>query len=486
MFGCSNRSQIFSMEQTNQRTPRRRSKNSNKKSSVANTVIEGNTDGVLSNQSNSNNQAEGPSQPIAIIPSKPIIIPPDHFDSTESNEPEKKGKKDEEKKKSIWAKLKNYAWRITASYIWLGWLTSNIGFGESVANFKAQVLRQVVTALSSLGFVPTNEAYLPTILKVGWMILITAFNPLELLVWVWLYIVSFPVLIFGASLYKSWNVYYSRKEKAANSNLKAQTNEKKKQSKRGLAKPKARSRIQVFTLSIISMLGWFLLFGGAQSRPVLISGAVLAGWIFWLSMMRLFRLAKVSTEDPTTPHNTLRKVGRFFINLARVNSVEDFETKHEVEQALHTHKVSRWFCKRIANVIGSSIREDRIPGLVLADYGLSLIFVGAAAILFWALVIKSAVSGLTFSECFYFSISYFLPNTQFSGSTSSLPLWVKWGPAATAWTLFVLYIGPVGGVVPERQKHTIERFSQTYKIYRSHIRKLNRSIQRLKRIEIVD
>jgi hypothetical protein len=416
------------------------------------------------------------------------VIEPEQIEVLEPEEPEAGEAKSAglPTKKTLWAKIKSYAWRTTAAYLWISWLMSFFGFRGVEDAIKTRILQQIVSLFSTIGFSPVNDAYLPTIFKIGWMILITAFNPIELFLGFWLYVLFFPLTALGGGAFKLWFFVSQKNSKLKKSVEQAQAaSNGKKRSIKGLSGPKGRSKIQVFALSLFSLFAWFLLFGGSSSRLPLILGAFLSGWVFWYAMMRLVRLAKISLEDPNTPYHSLRRVGRFLVRTAENMIKSPFSTRQEIEHAVTGHKFARWACKRIANLLGGALNENKISSLILADYGLSLIFVGASAILFWALVIKAASVTMPLYDCLYSSISYFLPNTQLTGVSDSLPLWVKLGPAATAWVLFVLYIGPVGEIVPDRQKQAVERFGQTYKIFRQHLRHLNRNIQRMRRIKVV-
>ena len=421
-------------------------------------------------------------------PSDVIVYQPEQMEILEPEETETGAAKSTglPVKKSLWGKIKSYAWRITAAYLWISWLISFFGFRGIEDDVKSRILRQIVSLFSTIGFSPVNDTYLPTIFKIGWMILITAFNPIELFLGFWLYVLFFPLLVLGGGAFKVWGYVSQGDSKLTKSVEQAHAaSNGKKRSIKGLAGPKGRSRIQVFALSLFSLFAWFLLFGGASARLPLILGACLSGWVFWYAMMRLVRLAKISLEDPNTPYHSLRRIAGFLVKTAENMMKNPFSTKQEIEHSITGHKLARWVCKRIANLLGATLNENKISSLILADYGLSLIFVGASAILFWALVIKAVAVTMPLYDCLYFSVSYFLPNIQLTGVSDALPLWTKLGPAVTAWVLFVLYIGPVGEVVPDRQKQAVERFNQTYKIYRQHLRRLNRNLQKMRRIKVV-
>lgn len=440
--------------------------------------------GVGATATNGNHQKSGQAAATQVK-----VIPAEHVEviaagGSGKEEPKKNGA---EQKKTFRARLKSYFWRLTASYLWLYLIVMHIGHQSWVVGFKSELLRQVVTGLSSIGFAPVNEVYLPTVFKIGWLILITAFNPFELFLGFWLYaFIGFPCLVIWSVGSRLWRLIFRGKKTKVETVIEQAKEETKsnstKKSGKGLRRPKWRSRFQVYTLSFLALLAWFLLFGGATSRGPLVLGAVITGWVFWLSMMRLFGLAKITTESPTALHNMLRKASGTLFRIAEGTIKNPFTNQQDLDTSIRMHKFIRWVTIRLARIIRSA--KDKVPGLVLSDYGLSLVLVGTTAVLFWALVIKSALLSLTLADSLYLSVSYFLPNIHFEGGSNPLPTWADIGLGATAFILFVLYIGPVVEVVPDRQKHARERFIQTFRVYRDDIRKLKKSQQRLKHIVV--
>jgi hypothetical protein len=129
---------------------------------------------------------------------------------------------------------------------------------------------------------------------------------------------------------------------------------------------------------------------------------------------------------------------------------------------------------RLALFIKSKRGKDIVSLAVLADYIMYLVMVAAAAVLFWGLTTKLVANRVPLPLCLQFSISHFLPGIQPRIIDSAVPMWTSIGPAATAWILFVLYVGPAGSLLPEKQRAAIKVLSQDYSHYRRAVLTLGR------------
>ncbi len=120
--------------------------------------------------------------------------------------------------------------------------------------------------------------------------------------------------------------------------------------------------------------------------------------------------------------------------------------------------------------------------LVFAEYIISLIMVAASAVLFWALVISVAgPDSVPLFDSVRRSAAYFFPGIEPSSVGVRLPYWAIIGPAATGWILFVLYIGPAGSVLPERQRAASVEVTNAYRVFRHHIVVLGHAARRRER-----
>ena len=85
------------------------------------------------------------------------------------------------KQKKLSTVVKSWSWRMTASYLWLTFLARFFS-GHDVANeLETHWNSALASFLSSIGFAPANPHDLEEVLKVGWVLTITAFKPVEFL-----------------------------------------------------------------------------------------------------------------------------------------------------------------------------------------------------------------------------------------------------------------------------------------------------------------
>jgi hypothetical protein len=158
--------------------------------------------------------------------------------------------------------------------------------------------------------------------------------------------------------------------------------------------------------------------------------------------------------------------------------------KKDVDSQVTGSRLARWVCRKATLLLRGESARTRISLLVLCEYVFSLILVGVSAIVFWAILIKAAnPMSLSLSSCLRVSISYFLPGMKPPDLSGDLPLWAAIGPAATAWVLFVLYIGPAGSLLPERQKASIRSLVESYGYFRTLVLRLRADYKRMMKLK---
>src|SRR5208337_3559668 len=91
-------------------------------------------------------------------------------------------------KLTVRQRVKKTAWRMTAIYAWV-WFVSLLIFGaRRVDSAQSWLAYKLSDVLSSVGFAPPNGTALPMVLKVGWPLVITGFGPIQ--------IAALPIYIF--------------------------------------------------------------------------------------------------------------------------------------------------------------------------------------------------------------------------------------------------------------------------------------------------
>jgi len=105
----------------------------------------------------------------------------------------------------------------------------------------------------------------------------------------------------------------------------------------------------------------------------------------------------------------------------------------------------------------------------MADYVLSLITLGIAAISFWTLALRAALAPVAsdYSALLRYTMAHFFSGVSIPQRNATLPLWLDIGPSVTSWVLFVLFIGPTASLLPLRQQAFAARVELSYKRLRA-------------------
>src|SRR5205807_1916794 len=99
------------------------------------------------------------------------------------------------KPKTLVAKVKSWAWRLTAGYSWLHTLLILISGHDPLSGIETAVAMKAVTLLSFLGFAPVNAGHLPLVFLATWLLTIAAFSPVQVLIGLPLYVLVFPFTV---------------------------------------------------------------------------------------------------------------------------------------------------------------------------------------------------------------------------------------------------------------------------------------------------
>jgi hypothetical protein len=354
--------------------------------------------------------------------------------------------------KTLRARVKSWAWRLTAAVVLLRWLLFITGINV-FDDLQTRIVSKIVSALSAIGFAPVNADYLPRVLKFTWVLIITGFSPLQVLVGLPLYIIVFPFTVIG------YLVFHEALDVAPKST--------QDDSRSGL-RPKGRD-FPLVSLTMSLLLGWFVLYGGSVSRRPVFVGLVLSGVLFLTLAYRSFLRANPVDETDTAVFAALAVKG----HAIAVQTIEGVMNKPPTTKmaAISALKVGQLIYIKPFRWITLFFRgrrgRDRIAVIILSKYVVSLLFLAMSAILFWAFAMRIAVplEATSFVTSIRLSASHFLPGVN-QTSPASLPLWAEFGPALTAWILFVIYIGPAASVLSQNQKDFIRQMAPSYQLLR--------------------
>ena len=361
-------------------------------------------------------------------------------------------------------RAKKLAWRLTAIYAWLCLLTILIFGSATVTTIQGSLADRFFRLLSSIGFAPVNGAALPSVLKAGWLLTITGFNPIQI-IGLAIYVASAPVWLFFRRFY---------------GDALSQT----EPPRLGLAESRSNwSALPLFTAAVV---GWFILYGAASSFKELAVGVIFSGLLLIIFTYRALQRTKPLTILEVSVLDRLEKFGASLPNSVQTRENKTPTSKRsEAVGHIVTYSFFRDAVRHVTIFIRGKRGRDRVYMFILVEYVLFLFILGLTAIFFWALVAKTAAAPHpeNLSTAFYYSASHFLPGVTVPSLALSLPPWVQIGPSVTAWILFVLLVGPAASIVPVRQNAYGARLAVTYGVLRHCTLFLSGYIRRLERLK---
>ncbi len=354
---------------------------------------------------------------------------------------------------------------MTAAYIWLKAIAAFLGWYLVLAQNETNLLNRLIAFLSSIGFAPVNPAFLSVVLKVGWLMLITGFSFVELGFFLFIYVLTLPG---WAPIYLIFNRFTDDYE------IVGATTEN--------GSGKRKNWRLVFPAVTTLFIAWFLLYGNATTRVQLTPGVVLSG-LFFLTL--LYRLLLKTTPDGKTEVPILHWLTILIsqsIDQTHQRVKKTYKKKSDVQSDQRTNRFTRKMLIKLTRSMKDPSKQGMVSLYILGEYIGSLVVVGASAILFWTILIKAAVAPeLSLITSFQISAFHFLPGIQFPNSQIQLPFWSRIGPSATAWVLFVLYLGPASALLPEKQRATIKQVKELVDLYRESLQTLRKEKLRLRR-----
>ena len=344
---------------------------------------------------------------------------------------------------------KAWAWRATASYVWLSFLAVVFGQYEHVQTVSRGSIAFLTDALGRVGFQPSDATYLGIVLKISWMLVITGFSLIEVVGFA-LYVLGFPLGLIGFLLLGRV--------------IKKSTGESETKDTPASKQSKAR-RLPLFSIAVVGLFSWFLLYGDSSSIRAVVPGAAFAGFLFSVLFYRFFRRVRPIGEDEAALLGRIEVWGLGFLEFAG-----KFDPTQKSEIALY-----RWMggwhrrvYRRLSILVRGRRGRDRISIYILLEYALSAIVLAVAAVIFWALAIKCALAPavLPLDAAVQLAASHFIPGLNFTQKIATPPFWVSVCTGATAWLLFVVVLAPAGSLLPARQAAHATRLARTYKAFR--------------------
>jgi hypothetical protein len=340
---------------------------------------------------------------------------------------------------------------LTAVYVWARWLLFFATGKDVFAGVETALANKVTTFLTSTGFAPANADYLRPVLKWGWFLLVVGFAPHQL-VGMAIYILVFPITLIVFLLFRE--------------HVKNATTTSQPDARPGLArKPR---EMPMVSLASFLLIGWFFLYGGSVSQRPTIVGLLISAVLFLVPGYGAFQRVTPVDQTDVAIFSDLASKGTNLV-VSAFTRLKDSPPKSKADAAVAL-RMYVWIDKiyRIpTRFLRGKRGRARVAVVVLTEYVTYLLVLGVTAILFWAFVIRIAVGAANMSllAAFKVSSSHFLPgvHADFHGV---LPWWAELFPAATAWVLFVLYVGPAASALPRNQEELVRRIGPVYREFR--------------------
>jgi len=352
---------------------------------------------------------------------------------------------------SRFRKLKRWAWRSTAAYLWLHFLVRRLLPHDYLGMAVAFLLTRLIHGLGELKFAPVNVNYLVLVVKVSWLLIITAFSPAHLIGFLFFYLLPYPVWLF---------VYIRRRH--------FRDSHKKKPAPK-LSPGLITTRRRTLTVPILSMLvlGWLIIYGSATSQIEVLPGVLFTGFLFLALCYRMIQRARPLAVEEISFFKSLQETGATFLvnDIKKESSSRSMPTRHDLTATVFSANLAGKIYRNLALLIRGRQGRRRMAAFILLDYVLSLIAIGAVAVFFWALLIKVVLAPQMISTSVALEImaAKFLPGLEDPATLYAIPTWCTVGAAATGWILFVLYIGPAASAMVQQQEAYGRALERPYK-----------------------
>jgi len=322
-----------------------------------------------------------------------------------------------------------------------------------LAGAESATANKISALLSSVGFAPSSALHLGPVLVGIWLLLITSFSLIQLLIGLPLYIIVFPFVLLIVLIYRETIKEASNQPQQGNV----------------VPLPKRKRGFPVVPVAGSFLVAWFLLYGGSSARGPNLIGCIISGVVFLaFSYRALDKTSPIDAKD--TAVFSLWALRGLVIMRNAAQKFVDSPPKNRLEAA-SSLRLNGFIIQpfRYLTVVFRGRRgRDRIAMLMLVEYIVFLVILALSAILFWALAIRTAVLPghvVPLTTALGLSTSHFLPGIT-EMSPIPLPWWSEFGPALTSWVLFVVYSGAVGAALPPRQEAFLKQIAPLHNSFR--------------------
>jgi hypothetical protein len=361
---------------------------------------------------------------------------------------------------------KQFAWRLTAGWLWIRATATVVGFGGHLGSWEDARFLELNGALVRFGFTPANLETFTICAKALWLFAICGFSLVQL-VGFFLYVPFLPIMLLLRVLLRNRLEPYR----------KTRDESFKKSRRAGIPIPK---RPWGFPLLYLLLL-WFVLYGQASASYPLFLALALTALLFCSRVGNALTFAVPADMGPWARIESMNASARKFVNTA----TESIKTgkilgKWNLNVKVWTGSLLLWNLRMWSRWLHGKAARKRMALVVLLSFMINLAALGAISIIFWAIAIKFALSPahVSLSEALLSSASRAIPGIPDS-SALKVPAMIQTLDSLTAWLIFVLYAGPVASLFPAFQEQAIATSVAHYSRLRSERTAIYQFLQRL-------
>jgi hypothetical protein len=360
---------------------------------------------------------------------------------------------------------KQFAWRTTAAWAWIYIIGLVLGQRLRLAAWENSIFSAFSGALVRFDFTPSSPSIFSACSKLLWLFTICAFSWVQIIGF-FMYVPFFPLIVLTRIILRGRVEPY---RKTREDSLKKARRDGQPVSKRTWELP-----------LLFLLLLWQILYGNTSAPNPLRLAMLLTGLYFCSRLGRALAFA-VPVDTP--------RWGRIDFMIANsrkfISDTIDNAKSGKIPGAKHL-KFTIWTSTLILRQLRIASRwtygkpaRRRTAVFVLLRFIASLGALGGISILFWAFALKYALSPayLPLSKALLASASRVIPGVP-DPSDLHIPATIQVLDSLTAWTVFVLYAGPVASLFPTFQERAIIETAANY----ARIRSARKSIYRFREV----
>jgi hypothetical protein len=216
--------------------------------------------------------------------------------------------------------------------------------------------------------------------------------------------------------------------------------------------------------SLFGLLCWYALYSESAAFRAVVPGLIFSLYLLLILGYRAFQRVRPTSFADASVLNRVESALLTFPSTIQKTLDENLKKpRSAIVGNLWTYKWERKILIRSGAFFRGKRGRDRISMILLLEFVVSLLFLGASAVIFWGVVFRCmTMPALSLSRCLLLAVGHFVPGFQVSTEGAPIPTWANLGPSVTAVILFVIYVAAVASVLPGKQQGYVERTSLAY------------------------